>query len=117
MKIKQLFYAALMPMVKLYWRVLQPKSFGVKVLITYPTETSKVLLVRHSYGNTSLWNIPGGGYNPKKESAEIAAKREVFEELGVEVTQLSLLGEYLTSKKESKTQSLCTKEQLKALLL
>lgn len=98
MKIKQLFYAALMPFVKIYWRVFQPKSFGVKVLITHPTETSKVLLVRHSYGNTSLWNIPGGGYNPKNESAETAAKREIFEELGVEVIQLSLLGEYLTSK-------------------
>jgi 8-oxo-dGTP pyrophosphatase MutT (NUDIX family) len=97
MNIKQLFYAALMPVVKIYWRVLQPKSFGVKVLITHPTETSKVLLVRHSYGNTSLWNIPGGGYNPKKENAEAAAKREVFEELGVKVIQLSLLGEYLTS--------------------
>lgn len=97
MKIKKLFYAALMPIVKTYWRVFKPKSFGVKVLIIHPTETSKVLLVRHSYGNTSLWNIPGGGYNPKKESAETAAKREVFEELGVEIIQLSLLGKYLTS--------------------
>jgi 8-oxo-dGTP diphosphatase len=97
MKIKQLFYAALMPIVKIYWRVFQPKSFGVKVLITHPTETSKVLLVRHSYGNTSLWNIPGGEYNPKSESAEKAARREIFEELGVEVLQLRLLGEYLTS--------------------
>lgn len=57
-----------------------------------------MLLVQHSYGNTSLWNIPGGGYNPKKESAKEAAKREIFEELGVEVLQLQLLGEYSTSK-------------------
>lgn len=97
MKIKKLFYAAFMPFVKIYWRVFKPKSFGVKVLITHPTETSKVLLIRHSYGNTSLWNIPGGGYNPKSESAETAAKREIFEELGVEILQLRLLGEYLTS--------------------
>ncbi len=97
MKFKQFFFAALMPFVKVYWRIFKPKSFGVKVLLTHPAEKSKVLLVRHSYGNTSLWNIPGGGYNPKNESAEKAARREVFEELGVEVLQLSLLGEYLTS--------------------
>jgi len=98
MKVKQFFFAALMPVVKVYWRIVKPKSFGVKVLLTHPTETSKLLLVRHSYGNMSLWNIPGGGYNPKKESAEAAAKREIFEELGVKVLQLQLLGEYLTAR-------------------
>ncbi len=86
-----------MPVVKTYWRILKPKSFGVKVVIIHPNETSKVLLVRHSYGNTSLWNIPGGGYSPRKEKAESAARREIFEELGVKALHLKLLGEYLTS--------------------
>lgn len=87
-----------MPAVKIYWRIVKPESFGVKVLLVHPTEKNKVLLVRHSYGNKLLWNIPGGGYNPNKEAAEKAAQREIYEELGVEVKQLQQLGEYLTTK-------------------
>ena len=96
MKIKQTFYQMIMPLVKLYWHIFKPESYGVKVLIIHPQDKSKVLLVRHSYGNTVLWNIPGGGYNPKKETAEFAAQREVFEELGVKVINLQLLGDYQT---------------------
>ena len=56
-----------------------------------------MLLVRHSYGNTTLWNIPGGGYNPKKETVETAATREVFEELGVKIINLQFLDNYQTT--------------------
>lgn len=70
-----------MPIVRLYWRILKPKTHGVKVLILHPTNREMVLLVRHSYGNKKLWNLPGGGYNPKNESAIVAAQRELNEEL------------------------------------
>lgn len=97
MKIKQTFFKLIMPAVKVYWRIFKPESYGARVLIIHPKDTGKVLLVRHTYGNTTLWNIPGGGYNPKKETAETAASREVFEELGVQVLNLQELGEYHTS--------------------
>lgn len=97
MNIKKTFYQMVMPLVKLYWRIFKPESYGVKVLIIHPNDKNKVLLVRHSYGNTTLWNIPGGGYNPNKEVGEVAARREVFEELGVEIINLQLLGTYQTS--------------------
>ena len=97
MNIKKTFYQMVMPLVKLYWRIFKPESYGVKVLIIHPNDKNKVLLVRHSYGNTTLWNIPGGGYNPNKEVVEIAARREVFEELGVVIINLQLLGTYQTS--------------------
>lgn len=97
MQIKQAFFNLIMPVVKLYWRVFKPESYGARVLIVHPTEKNKVLLVRHSYGNTTLWNIPGGGYNPKKEPAAAAAAREVLEELRVRVIDLQELGEYKTS--------------------
>lgn len=102
MKIKQTFYQMIMPLAKLYWHIFKPESCGVKVLIIHPHDKSRVLLVRHSYGNTTLWNIPGGGYNPKKEKAELAAQREVFEELGVKVVNLKLLGEYQTANEGKK---------------
>ncbi len=97
MKIKQTFFSLIMPIVKIYWKIIKPEAFGVKVLLTHPHETGKVLLVRHTYGNIKLWNIPGGGYNPKKENAETAAAREVFEELGVKVLNLKEIGIYQTS--------------------
>ncbi len=119
MKIKQTFYQMVMPFVKLYWRIFKPESYGVKVLIIHPNDKNKVLLVRHSYGNTTLWNIPGGGYNPKKETAEIAAEREVFEELGVKVINLKLLGDYQTAgegKKDTVTMFSGTIENIEKIM-
>jgi 8-oxo-dGTP diphosphatase len=92
----------LMPLVKLYWKIFKPESYGVKVLIINPNNKNKVLLIRHSYGDTALWNIPGGGYNPKKETSEVAARREIFEELGIKIINLELLGEYQTTSEVKK---------------
>ena len=91
-----MIYSFFMPVVKLYWRIFKPESFGVKVVIIHPDDSNLVMLVRHSYGNTDLWNIPGGEYNPKKETAEAAAQREIIEELGVKVLGLEYLGQYQT---------------------
>lgn len=71
-----------MPLARLYWRVFRPKTFGVKALIVHP-DKKRVLLVLHSYGNKHLWNLPGGGYSPRRENPLTAARREVLEELGV----------------------------------
>lgn len=97
MKIKQTFYKKLMPVTKIYWHIFKPRSYGVKVLIFHPEEARKILLVLHSYGDTTLWNIPGEGYNPKKESAENAAECEMQEELNLKVSNLSTIGEYKTT--------------------
>ncbi len=96
MNIKKNIYALSMPVVQLYWRIFKPQSYGVKIAIIHPNDPNKVLLVRHTYGNTDLWNIPGGGYNPKKETAESAAAREVLEEIGVHLLTVTYLGEYHT---------------------
>lgn len=90
-------YFFVMPAIKLYWRIFKPQSYGVKVVIIHPSDSNQILLVRHSYGNTALWNIPGGGYKPKKETGESAARREINEELNVEILGLEFLGEYQTT--------------------
>lgn len=56
-------------------------------------EAHRVLLVRH-WGSWRNWSLPGGG-TKKGESAERAAQREVYEELGLEVNIEAL--QYLTT--------------------
>lgn len=96
MKIKQTAINILMPLVRLYWRIFKPKTYGVKVLIRHPDNHEKILLVRHTYGNKTLWNIPGGGYKPKKEAPEEAAVREVHEELKITLEAPQIIGLYET---------------------
>jgi 8-oxo-dGTP pyrophosphatase MutT (NUDIX family) len=96
MKMKQIAISLLMPLIKIYWRIFKPKTYGVKVLIRHPDNPEKVLLVRHSYGNKTLWNIPGGGYKPKKETPEEAAVREVREELNIALENPQIIGLYET---------------------
>ncbi|MFJ1538659.1 NUDIX domain-containing protein [Micromonospora chalcea] len=83
---------------KVYWRIARPTTYGVKVLIIHSADCERVLLVRHSYGDRSLWSLPGGGYKPARETPEQAARRECIEELGVELEQSALvLEEHLTT--------------------
>lgn len=88
----------ILPVVRFYWRIFRPRTYGVKVLIFHPDGSKRVLLVRHSYGNTTLWNLPGGGFNPRKESAINASIREVMEELGSELINPQEFYTYYTEK-------------------
>lgn len=54
--------------------------------------SAQVLLVRHTYGRRN-WEIPGG-LSEAGESAEETARREVREELGVDIEIESLTGVY-----------------------
>lgn len=90
------FRETLLLLIHTYWKIFKPKTYGVKVLIFNPENNDEILIVRHSYGNKSLWNLPGGGYNPKKESAKQAAIREVREELDILITELHDLATYYT---------------------
>jgi len=62
---------------KKYWKVFKIETFGVRTLIF---KDNKILLVRHRYGN--LWVMPGGQID-KSEDPEIAALRELKEEVGI----------------------------------
>lgn len=83
-----------MPFVRWYWRIVRPKTFGVKIFILNPHNQDEVLLVRHSYGNRKKWNLPGGGYRPKRETPIQASIREVREELRLELLNTKIIGEY-----------------------
>lgn len=67
----------LLPIVRLYWRIFKPKTFGVKVIVE---NNDKFLLIRNSYGR-KRWTFPGGKIENNEEPKD-AAFREVKEEVG-----------------------------------
>lgn len=67
--------------------VLKPHLHGVSVL-AFDGE-GRLLLVRHSYG-PDAWAVPGGGCK-RSEAPDVTARRELMEELGVEIARLILV--------------------------
>lgn len=104
------FRSFLFHLASIYWKVLRPKTFGVKGIVPHPYDERQILLIRNTYGNTTLWNLPGGGYQPKRESPERAIEREIWEELSVTPDSTEQLGEYQTDaegKRDTVTIFLC----------
>jgi hypothetical protein len=66
-KLKSLLIRLVFPLAKVYWRILKSKTFGVKAIIVHSEDPRQILLIQHSYDSKKLWNLPGGGYNPKKK--------------------------------------------------
>ncbi|GAA1630728.1 NUDIX domain-containing protein [Actinoplanes couchii] len=89
-----------------YWKFFKPRTFGVKALILHPSTPGLCLMIRHSYADQERWGLPGGGYRPRKESAEDAVGRECREELGIEFSgAVEVLAE-LTTQLEGKRDNL-----------
>ena len=63
---------------RLYWRVFQPRTLGVRCVLLDPE--GRVALVRHIGG--TQWYLPGGGVN-KGEGFSDALARELAEEVAV----------------------------------
>jgi 8-oxo-dGTP pyrophosphatase MutT (NUDIX family) len=75
-------------LLRVYWFLLRPRVSGVKCLLT---DGDLVLLVRHTYGDRR-WDLPGGTMR-RREQPIAAARREIAEELGIEVDEWESLGE------------------------
>jgi ADP-ribose pyrophosphatase YjhB (NUDIX family) len=80
---------------RLYWRLLRPRTLGVKCLVP---RDGRVLLVRTTYDR--YWSLPGGGVE-RGESFADAARRELGEEAGLELIDPRLFHVYL-SRREGK---------------
>lgn len=80
----------LYPIVKLYWFVFRPKIHGVKCIVE---KNGQILLVRHTYGRR-LWGFPGGSVK-KDEDLYDAVKREVKEEVGIELENVKQIGSFV----------------------
>ena len=102
----------------LVWRLFPPRLAGflkgllarkwlvgaVAVMIDESTSPVEVLLVEHSYRPKGAWGLPGGSLestpgDPKRprndtlpdDVIESALRREISEELGIEITVIGLL--------------------------
>ena len=102
----------------LVWRLFPPRLAGflkgllarkwlvgaVAVIIDESVSPLEVLLVEHSYRPKGAWGLPGGSLEstpgdptrPRNDSSsedviESALRREIFEELGIEITVIGLL--------------------------
>lgn len=71
------------------WRAWRKTPIsGISVIIT--NDAAEVMLLKHSYG-PKAWGLPGGGMGVGEEP-EACAKRELREEVGLEVDGLQPLG-------------------------
>jgi 8-oxo-dGTP pyrophosphatase MutT (NUDIX family) len=77
----------LYPLQRLIWRRLRPSTRGVKVMLF--NREGEVVLIRNSYGRSDLFVLPGGGIRPF-EDPERAARREIREELGIDIGGVKL---------------------------
>jgi 8-oxo-dGTP pyrophosphatase MutT (NUDIX family) len=76
-------YAIAYPLAVAYWRIRQPHTTSVLVIVCCQDQ---VLLVRHPYGRRE-WRPPGGAVKAG-EAFDAAARREVREEVGIDVADL-----------------------------
>lgn len=86
--LRRIAYRAGYNVLRLVWLVRRPAVDGVKCVIT---DGDSVLLVRHTYG-TPRWDLPGGRVG-RAEPPLDTARREMTEELGVQIADWNPLGE------------------------
>lgn len=94
-QIIKFFIARLYPYVKPLLYLFDPRREGVKVLIFHK---DKLLLIKNTYRNG--WTFPGGGVK-KNELLNDAAIREVYEEVGIKISNLKKHGFFTLPIKDS----------------
>ena len=78
---------------RFYWFICRPYTSGVCCLIECD---ERFLFIRQIYGDRS-WTIPEGGIKKHEVPAE-AIQREVKEEVGVSLSELRCLGQFVNTE-------------------
>lgn len=91
-----------LPIVRLYWFIFRPKTSGVKCVIE---NNGKILTIRNVYGKRR-WTFPGGTIN-KNETPENAVRREIKEEVRLDIVDIRFLGDFLSEVEYKKDRIYC----------
>jgi 8-oxo-dGTP pyrophosphatase MutT (NUDIX family) len=84
--------------------VRRPHTRAVKCVLR--DADGRVLFVRHTYGDRRSWQIPGGGLR-RGEDPERAVRREIREELGIELAELRAAGRVEVAGRHKRTELHC----------
>jgi 8-oxo-dGTP pyrophosphatase MutT (NUDIX family) len=87
--LRAVLYKLLYRLLRVYWFIFRPEVRGTRCLVE---REGQLLLIRQTYGDM-LWTLPGGLIR-RNESPEDAARREVKEEVGLEMKSLRPLGHF-----------------------
>lgn len=88
---------------QIYWFIFRPHYRGAKIVLTYQDQ---VLLIRHTYG-PYYWTFPGGKIE-KDEEPEQAVRREVKEELGINLDKVVSTGSFTLDSNDFKHDEIFT---------
>ncbi|HEY4501562.1 MAG TPA: NUDIX domain-containing protein [Candidatus Paceibacterota bacterium] len=79
-----------------FWFIFRPHTRGAKIVLVSGGE---ILLIKNTYGYK--YTLPGGGIK-KTESPEAGLKREIKEELGIDLETTRLLGSFVSTAEYKK---------------
>src|SRR6476620_9234358 len=100
--LRRLAYRCAYAVLSVYRSVAKPALRGVKCVLV---DSDRILLVRHTYGPHE-WDFPGGGLK-RNESPLSAARREMREELGVDIDTWRAIGDRRQPRQHTKSTMHC----------
>ena len=107
-RLRRLAYRMAHTALRGYWFVRRPRVEGVKCVVT---TGDQVLLVRHTYGPRN-WDLPGGTVK-RREDPLATARREMREELGIDVDDWVSLGQVLSHDYHRRDAMHCYRTELR----
>jgi ADP-ribose pyrophosphatase YjhB (NUDIX family) len=99
---RAILYKLLYRLLRVYWFIFRPEVRGTRCLVE---REGKLLLIRQTYGDM-LWTLPGGLIR-RGETPEDAARREVREEIALEVGRLRSLGHFMDMHEHARDTVYC----------
>ncbi len=86
-------YRCAYTLLRLYWFIIRPQVRGTLALLVH---ADQLLLVRNTYGRRG-WTLPGGMMK-RNEVPELAMRREVHEEVGIQSEMWQHVGVFTGSQ-------------------